>query len=174
MNHASSMLMPFIVPIAALGGGLLLHPTVMVHPAHGAPGHSQPATENVTLTTTTTTIVHASNSGNGHYGSHLVPILKAINATPDQKVKIKAIMEQFRPAIEPVMVSYHTKRDEFLQAIMTGKPAEDIMDKQCQMNELYDKITNEYCVMNLKVRKLLTAKQCDELQAYRKAQGWVK
>ena len=171
MNHASSMLMPVILPIAAIGGGLLLHPTVMIHPAHGAPGNTQSMTETVTLTTTTTRI---SSTGGGHYGSHLVPILKAINATPDQTAKIKAIMEQFRPSIQPVMVSYHAKRDEFLQAIMTGKSAEDIMDKQCQMNELFDKITNEYCVMNLKVRKLLTPKQCGELQAYRKSQGWVK
>lgn len=114
------------------------------------------------------------NLGAKPYGSHLEPILKTINASPDQREKITAVVTEFRPKIEPSLVKYREKRDAFLQAMITGKASEDIMSKQDEMNQLSSFITSQYMVMNLKVRKLLKPEQMEPYENYRKKQGWVR
>jgi hypothetical protein len=108
------------------------------------------------------------------YGSHLEPILKTINASPDQRDKISAVVNEFKPKIEPSLVKYKEKRDQFLQSMISGKASEDIMSKQDEMNQLSSQINSQYMVMNLKVRKLLKPDQVEPYENYRKRQGWVK
>jgi len=115
-----------------------------------------------------------SHKHGGHYGSHLEPILKCVNATPEQRAKITAILKEFRPKIEPIMIEFREKRDQFLAAITSGKSAEDIMLKQDEVGQLRSHITNEYCVMHLKVRQCLNAEQVTAYEQYRHSQGWVK
>jgi len=116
----------------------------------------------------------SSNKPYGQYGSHLEPILKTINASPDQRVKISALVNEFKPKIEPSIVKYREKRDQFLQSMISGKASEDIMSKQDEMNQLSSQINSQYMVMNLKVRRLLTPDQVEPYENYRKKQGWVK
>ncbi len=116
----------------------------------------------------------SANKPYGQYGSHLEPILKTINASPDQRDKISAVVNEFKPKIEPSIVKYREKRDQFLQSMITGKASEDIMSKQDEMNQLSSQINNQYMVMNLKVRKLLKPDQIEPYENYRKKQGWVK
>ncbi len=108
------------------------------------------------------------------YGSHLEPILKTINASPDQRDKISAVVNEFKPKIEPSLAKYREKRDQFLQSMISGKASEDIMCKQDEMNQLSSQINSQYMVMNLKVRKLLKPDQVEPYENYRKRQGWVK
>lgn len=115
-----------------------------------------------------------SNKPYGPYGSHLEPILKTINATPDQRVKISAVVSEFKPKIEPSIAKYRETRDQFLQSMITGKASEDIMSKQDEMNQLSSQINNQYMMMNLKVRKLLKPEQVEPYENYRRKQGWVK
>jgi Spy/CpxP family protein refolding chaperone len=110
----------------------------------------------------------------GSYGSHLEPILKTINASPDQRDKIVTVVNEFKPRIEPSLIKYKEKRDQFLQSMVSGKAAEDIMCKQDEMNQLSSQINSQYMVMNLKVRKLLKPDQVEPYENYRKKQGWVK
>lgn len=117
---------------------------------------------------------NSANKPYGQYGSHLEPILKTINASPDQRDKITAVVNEFKPKIEPSIVKYREKRDQFLQSMITGKASEDIMSKQDEMNQLSSQITSQYMVMNLKVRKLLKPDQVEPYENYRKKQGWVK
>jgi Spy/CpxP family protein refolding chaperone len=117
---------------------------------------------------------NSSNKPYGQYGSHLDPILKTINASPDQRVKISAVVNEFKPKIEPSIVKYREKRDQFLQSMISGKASEDIMSKQDEMNQLSSQINSQYMVMNLKVRRLLTPDQVEPYENYRKKQGWVK
>lgn len=112
--------------------------------------------------------------GTKPYGSHLEPILKTVNASTEQREKITAIVAEFRPKISPMLIKYRLKRDQFLQAMITGKSSEDIMSKQEEMNQISSFITNQYCLMNLKVRGLLKPEQIDSYELYRKNQGWVK
>ena len=128
---------------------------------------------NCTPTEQATASQAGSSLGATHYGSHLAPILKCVNASADQRVKITAIVLEFRPKIEPSLLKYKEKRDQFLSAIMTGKPAEDIMTKQEEVNQLFSLVTNQYCMMHLKVRKCLNPEQITAYEAYRKQQGWT-
>jgi Spy/CpxP family protein refolding chaperone len=112
--------------------------------------------------------------GHSHYGSHLEPILKSVNATAEQRVKITAILNDFRPKIEPIVIEYREKRDQFLAAITSGKSAEEIMLKQDEVGQLRSHIANEYCVMHLKVRHCLNGEQVTAYEQYRHLQGWVK
>ncbi|RTL35981.1 MAG: hypothetical protein EKK48_26845 [Candidatus Melainabacteria bacterium] len=148
-----------LVFIACLAVGYCCDP-----PANAAPddNSSNSATAN------------AANKPYGQYGSHLEPILKTINATPDQRVKISAVVSEFKPKIEPTLVKYHEIRDQFLQCMFTGKASEDIMSKQDEMNQLSSQINNQYMMMNLKVRKLLKPDQVEPYENYRRKQGWVK
>lgn len=111
---------------------------------------------------------------NAPYGSHLEPILQAVQANTDQRKQITEVVEEFRPRIQPMKAKYRELQSQFLNSMTTGRPAEEIMLKQEELNELYNRIVNEYCVMNLKVRKLLNKDQFDRYEAYRKAQGWTK
>ncbi|HEY9678598.1 MAG TPA: hypothetical protein V6C76_11345 [Drouetiella sp.] len=117
-----------------------------------------------------------SNGGKPYetYGSHLEPILKTIKASPDQRDKITALVNEFRPKIEPNIVKYREKRDQFLQSMVTGKASEDIMSRQEEMNQLSSQINSQYMVMNLKVRRLLNADQVEPYENYRRHQGWTK
>lgn len=162
MNQPTSYI---AIPLAALAG-LLLHSS---HPAHSSPGTPPDAGSTGEKLPPT-----GSDTSHAPYGSHLQPILETVHATPEQRKKITEIVLQFRPTIEPVMIKYREKRNQFLHSIVTGSPAEDIMSKQAEVNELFDKICNDYCLMNLKVRRQLTAHQCDLLQQYRRKQGWIK
>ncbi len=114
------------------------------------------------------------NLGAKPYGSHLEPILKTINASPDQRDKISQVVNEFKPKIEPSLAKYREKRDQFLQSMISGKASEDIMCKQDEMNQLSSQINSQYMVMNLKVRKLLKPDQVEPYENYRKRQGWVK
>lgn len=116
----------------------------------------------------------ATNKPYSQYGSHLEPILKTINASPDQRDKISAVVNEFKPKIEPSIAKYREKRDQFLQSMISGKASEDIMSKQDEMNQLSSQINSQYMVMNLKVRKLLKPDQVEPYENYRKKQGWVK
>jgi len=107
------------------------------------------------------------------YGSHLVPILQAIDATPDQRKQITDVVEEFRPKIQPMKSKYKEVQSEFLSAMMSGRAPEELMNKQEEMNELYSRIVNEYCLMNLRVRKLLNPSQFQKYEQYRKKQGWT-
>ncbi|HEY9734315.1 MAG TPA: hypothetical protein V6C89_20555 [Drouetiella sp.] len=118
--------------------------------------------------------VNSVNKPYGQYGSHLEPILKTINATPDQRTKISALVNEFKPKIEPSIVKYRETRDQFLQCMITGKASEDIMSKQDEMNQLSSQINSQYMMMNLKVRKLLKPDQVEPYENYRRKQGWVK
>jgi hypothetical protein len=106
------------------------------------------------------------------YGSHLLPILAAINATPEQRKQIGQIVEDFRPKIQPLKVKYKETQTEFLQAMISARAPEELMLKQGELTELYGRIVNEYCVMNLHIRKLLKPAQCQKYEEYRAKQGW--
>jgi hypothetical protein len=56
--------------------------------------------------------------------------------------------------------------------MIKGRSAEELMLKQEEMNALYGRIVNEYCAMQLKIRKLLNPKQYQEYEQYRIKQGW--
>ncbi len=47
------------------------------------------------------------------FGYHLQPILEAIKATPDQRKKISAIVEELRPTIEPLRKNSKRNRLHF-------------------------------------------------------------
>ncbi len=145
------------IPFLAVSAALL--PSAKASPADGS---SVPANSSST------------NKPYGQYGSHLEPILKSINASPDQRDKISAVVNEFKPKIEPSIIKYREKRDQFLQSMITGKASEDIMSKQDEMNQLSSQINSQYMVMNLKVRKLLKPDQVEPYENYRKKQGWVK
>lgn len=147
----------FFIPILAVG--YIFTPSVNASPADNASASSSAS---------------AANKPYGQYGSHLEPILKTINASPEQRDKISAVVNEFKPKIEPSIAKYHEKRDQFLQSMITGKASEDIMSKQDEMNQLSSQITSQYMVMNLKVRKLLKPDQVEPYENYRKKQGWVK
>jgi Spy/CpxP family protein refolding chaperone len=116
----------------------------------------------------------AQKMGNGGYGSHLEAILKCVNATAEQRIKITAILNEFKPKIEPSLIKYHEKRDQFLAALTSGRSDEEIMEKQDEVGQLFSLITNEYCVMHLRVRKCLKPDQVVAYEQYRRSQGWVK
>lgn len=107
------------------------------------------------------------------YGSHLEPILQAIRASSDQRKKITDMVEENRPKIEPLRQKYREKQKQFLAAMMSGSSAEDIMAKQEELSSLDGQIVNAYCVLNLKVRKVLTSDQIPLYEAYRMKQGWT-
>lgn len=109
---------------------------------------------------------------NKPYGYHLGPILETIKATPEQKKAITAIMEEFRPKIEPMRAKFREARDIFLNGMMTGKSGEQIMSAQQEMERTRTAIGDEYMLMRLKVRKLLTPEQVPLYEEYRKKQGW--
>jgi hypothetical protein len=106
------------------------------------------------------------------YGSHLLPILQAINATPEQRKQIGQVVEDFRPKIQPLKVKYKEAQADFLHAMVSARAPEEVMLKQSELNELYGRIVNEYCVMNLHIRKLLKPAQCQKYEEYRAKQGW--
>jgi Spy/CpxP family protein refolding chaperone len=150
------LLLVFLTSLAVSPGGFLT--------ANAAPSDnsSVPSSSN------------AVNKPYGQYGSHLEPILKTINATPDQRIKISALVNEFKPKIEPSLIKYRETRDQFLQCMITGKASEDIMSKQDEMNQLSSQINSQYMMMNLKVRRLLKPDQVEPYENYRRKQGWVK
>jgi Spy/CpxP family protein refolding chaperone len=117
---------------------------------------------------------HTVSVGTTPFGRHLEPILKAVNANPQQRKQITELMEEFRPKVVPLKEKYKETQVQFLSAMETGRSPEEIMLKQVEMNGLYARIINEYCAMHLKVRKLLTPSQCVSYEKYRSSQGWLR
>jgi Spy/CpxP family protein refolding chaperone len=111
--------------------------------------------------------------GRHPYGYHLKRILIKINARPPQQEKIGAIVESHRPKLEPLREEYRQKSEEFLTLICTGKPAEVVMSRQNELNQLHNEIINEYCLMRLEIRRLLDANQWELFQDYSRQQGWT-
>jgi hypothetical protein len=107
------------------------------------------------------------------FGSHLEPILKVIEAKPEQRKQITEILEDFRPKIQPLKVKFKTVQEQFLTSMTSGRPAEEIMLKQEEMNEIYGRIVNEYCAMHLKMRRCMNPTQCARYEKYRLQQGWT-
>jgi Spy/CpxP family protein refolding chaperone len=107
------------------------------------------------------------------YGYHLEPVLKAVEASPDQRAKITAIVEEYRPTIEPAKEKYKVARDRFLQYMCSGKSAVEIMQAQQEMSGIRSMILNTYTIMDIKVRKLLMPDQISKYDAYRAKQGWA-
>lgn len=108
------------------------------------------------------------------YGAHLEPILKVIEATPDQRKKITDVMAGYRPKIQPLREQYNHKRDEFLKSLCDGKEAEVIMSQQVELGHLYSDIISQYTCMRLEIRRFLTPKQILLFEQYRKQQGWSR
>jgi len=119
-------------------------------------------------------VASASTIGTTPYGSHLEPILKAVSANATQRKEITDLVEEFRPKVEPLKQMYKDTQNQFLSAMETGRPPEELMLKQQEMNGLYGRIVNEYCAMHLKVRKLLSPTQCEQYEKYRSQQGWLR
>lgn len=106
------------------------------------------------------------------YGSHLEPILKTIAATADQRKKITAVVQNYKPKIQPLREQYNQKRDEFLKSVCDGKEAELIMTQQVELGRLHSDIVSQYTFMRLEIRRFLTPDQIVLLEKYRKQQGW--
>lgn len=155
-REMNRLLLVFLTSLAVSPGGLLA--------ANAAPS------DNSSVPSSSSAV----NKPYGQYGSHLEPILKTINATPDQRIKISALVNEFKPKIEPSLIKYRETRDQFLQCMITGKASEDIMSKQDEMNQLSSQINSQYMMMNLKVRRLLKPDQVEPYENYRRKQGWVK
>gem|GEM_PF-2858273 len=108
------------------------------------------------------------------YGSHLQPILERIQASPEQRRKISEIVSNYRPKIDPLRQEYREKSKEFIEFIIEGKPAEVIMARQGELNNLYGVIVTEYSMMSLEIRRNLSPAQCRQFEQYRKQQGWKR
>lgn len=106
------------------------------------------------------------------YGSHLTAILDTVNATPEQKTSITAVVEAFRPKIDPLRQTYNQKRQEFLTSITTGLSSDQIMVKQTDLSQLYSDISCQYCRMSLEIRRQLRPEQIVQYESYRMKQGW--
>jgi hypothetical protein len=57
----------------------------------------------------------ATDSTERPFGYHLQPILEAIKASPEQRKKITAIVEELRPTIEPLRKKFKEKQTSFLE-----------------------------------------------------------
>lgn len=106
------------------------------------------------------------------FGSHLPAILDTVQATPEQRTNITAIVESFRPKIDPLRQSYQQKKQEFLIGLTTGLAAEQLMGKQNDLSQLSSDISCQYCQMSLEVRKQLKPNQIVLYEEYRMKQGW--
>lgn len=113
-------------------------------------------------------------SMNKPYGSHLTAILTTINASADQKTKITIIVQNFKPVIAPLRETYKTKNKEYLNKVVTGASAAEIIERQGELCKLHQEICAEYCKMSLDVRKLLSPEQVKLYEGYRAKQGWNK
>lgn len=106
------------------------------------------------------------------HGSHLEPILRKINASPEQRVRITTIVTSFKPKIEPLRQEYRLKSQEFINCLVTGEPAEAVMARMGELNQLYGSIVTQYSLMRLEIRKVLTPDQRKAYEEYRHQQGW--
>lgn len=106
------------------------------------------------------------------YGAHLEPILKTIKANEDQRKKITAIVNAYKPRIQPLREQYNQKREEFLKSVCDGKEAEVVMSQQVELGRLYSDITSQYMFMRLEIRRFLSPDQILLMEKYRKQQGW--
>lgn len=107
------------------------------------------------------------------YGYHLEPILKKLQATPDQRKKITDIVMSYKPKLEPLRQKYKQDSQEFLQWIISGMPAEQVMARQGELNSLYGTIVTQYSMMRIEIRRNLTPEQCKLFEEYRQKQGWT-
>ncbi len=108
------------------------------------------------------------------HGSHLEPVLQKIRANPNQRTQITVIVASYRPKIEPLRQEYRQKSQEFIDYIVTGQPAEKVMARQDELNQLYGAIVTHYSMMRLEIRKLLSPDQSKLYDDYRRQQGWGK
>lgn len=107
------------------------------------------------------------------FGYHLQPILEAIKATPDQRKKISAIVEELRPTIEPLRKKFKEKQTAFLNGMTKGVAAEDLLVAQSELGQIRSEMNAQYMIMRLKVRKLLQGDQITAYQKYMSSQGWT-
>lgn len=108
------------------------------------------------------------------YGSHLNAILSTINASEEQKTSITAIVETFRPRIDPLRQSYNQKRQEFLAGLTSGLSSDQLMVKQTDLSQLSSDISSQYCQMSLEIRRQLKPEQIVLYEEYRLKQGWSR
>jgi Spy/CpxP family protein refolding chaperone len=120
----------------------------------------------------TTTAKVSDKSMASAYGSHMEPILKKINASPEQRQKISVIVASYKPKIEPMRQEYREKSQQFLNFIVTGQPAVTVMERQNELNKLYSTIITQYSMMQIEIRKTLTPEQTKLFEEYKRQQGW--
>lgn len=148
----------------------------------GVPGWAQPNNIEKTAAFTTTigskatvtTTKVADKSMSSAYGSHLEPILVKINASADQRQRITAIVTSYKPKIEPLRQEYREKSQQFVNGLVSGQPAEAVMERQSELNKIYSSIVTQYGMMQLEIRKLLTPQQAKAFEEYKRSQGWNK
>lgn len=115
----------------------------------------------------------ATDSTERPFGYHLQPILEAIKASPEQRKKITAIVEELRPTIEPLRKKFKEKQTSFLNGMTKGIAAEDLLASQSELGQIRSEMNAQYMVMRLKVRKLLEPDQITAYQKYMASQGWT-
>ncbi len=176
-----------LTPLCCAAFGLTFVPTALAGPEESAVNVVVQSTSKVTRSASSTTKSSQNDAQQGQvlvtsaapakgferpYGSHLQPILATIGASDEQKKRITVIVEHYRPKLEPMRVEYRQKSKEFIDFIITGKPAEVIMARQVELNNLYGVINTQYSLMRLEIRRLLSPQQCVKYEEYRRTQGW--
>ena len=106
------------------------------------------------------------------YGYYLKPMLDHIQANPDQRTKITAILQNYRGRLEPLRNEYNVKQQEFLSNVVKGFSSEVIMAQQTRLGQLSAEITSHYCQMSLEVRRILSPDQIIRYEEFKKKQGW--
>ena len=140
--------------------------------AIGQTGHEEAATADSSAKSSSEESNQEPSKYSGKYGKHLEPILQRIKATEDQRKQLSAVVEDFRPRIEPLREKYRQTRTKFLEEISSSDCSDRVMVTQMEMGHLDSSIRREYLIMRLKVRKILTPEQDKKFEAYRNEQGW--
>jgi hypothetical protein len=102
----------------------------------------------------------------------LQPILDRIKASPEQRGKIKTIVESYRAKIQPLRDEYKQKQQEFLASMTSGSSAETIMTRQVELSHLSSEITSRYTLMRLEIRRQLSPEQVLQFEGYAREHGW--
>lgn len=135
-------------------------------------GDEKPASSIAPPGARTTKSLPANESINKPYGSHLGPILTHISANNEQRDKITAIVQNFRPRIEPLKNQCSELNRTYLNAVIRGAPSEAIMEQQSKLSQVNQQMCAQYCLMSLEIRRLLTPDQVRLYEEYRQRQGW--
>lgn len=107
------------------------------------------------------------------FGFYLDPMLEHIQANPDQKIKISAVVQSYKGRIEPLRTEYRQKNQQLLQKLAKGDSSASILDEQMHLGRLYTDINLYYCQMSLEVRKLLNPEQIVRYEEFKRRQGWT-